>query len=147
MRAPIVPAILLVFVFPGLTAGGLAGREVSAAARQAAADKTWPPAGVFRAGKDGSPGVIAPKLIKDVKPNYTAEAMRAKIAGRVVMEAVVGIDGTVGDVRVTKSLDREFGLDDQAVKALKQWRFEPGTKGGVPVPVLVVTEMSFSLRK
>lgn len=49
------------------------------------------------------------------------------------MECVVGPDGTVGDVQVVKSLDKEHGLDDEAVKAAKQWRFNPGRRDGKPV--------------
>lgn len=144
MRRSTVAALFLVVPLSVLPA---AGRPDPAAPAQATAEKPWPPAGVFRVGKDGSPGVTAPKLIKDIKPNYTAAAMTAKIAGTVVMEAVVHPDGTVGEVRVTKSLDREFGLDDEAVRALKMWQFQPGTKDGAPVPVLVVVEMDFTVRK
>ena len=103
----------------------------------------WPPAGVLRLG----PGITAPRLVKDVKPSYTAAAMRAKIAGAVWMDVVVNVDGKVGDVRVTHSLDREYGLDDQAVAAVKKWEFKPGTKDGAPVPVVVQIEMTFTLRK
>jgi TonB family protein len=89
-------------------------------------------------------GVSVPKPIKEVKPPYTAEAKRAGIQGTVEMDCVVLPDGTVGDVRVTKKLDP--GLDDEAVKTLRQWRFEPGQKDGKPVPVQVSVEMSFTLR-
>jgi periplasmic protein TonB len=106
-------------------------------------EKPWPPAGVVPPGN----GVISPQLVKDVKPNYTADAMGAKIAGTVLLEVVVLADGKVGDVRVTQSLDREFGLDDQAVTAAKLWKFKPGTKDGVAIPVVVKIEMTFSLRK
>ena len=61
------------------------------------------------------------------------------------MEAVVQTDGTVGEVRVARSLDQKFGLDEHCVKTLKQWQFEPGKKDGVAVPVLVDVEMTFSL--
>ena len=53
-------------------------------------------------------------------------------------------DGSIGDVKVTRSLDA--GLDQEAIKAVKQWRFEPGIKDGKPVPVRVALEMTFSLR-
>ena len=86
-------------------------------------------------------GVTTPQLRHDVKASYTAEAMRAGVTGVVKMEAVVLIDGTVGEVRVTEPLDP--GLDDEAVKALKQWTFSPGTKDGRPVAVSVEVEMSF----
>ena len=72
--------------------------------------------------------------------------MRAKVQGRVMLEAVVQPDGTVGEVRVTRSLDRKFGMDESAVKALKEFRFTPGTKDGVPVPVLVSSEIEFTTR-
>jgi len=89
-------------------------------------------------------GVSAPILVKEVKPQYTPEAKKAKIEGSVTLECVVEPDGTIGDVEVTKSLDA--GLDQEAIKAVKQWRFEPGTKDGKPVPVLVTLEMTFTLR-
>ena len=45
-----------------------------------------------------------------------------------------------------RSLDSTFGLDNEAVKAARQWRFKPGTRLGQPVPVLVTIELSFALR-
>lgn len=96
-------------------------------------------------GKD--PGVTLPKVVSEVKPQYTPEAMQAKIEGTVVMNAVVRTDGTPGDITITKSLDTRYGLDKQAVAALSQWRFEPGLKDGKPVPVRVTVEMRFTLRK
>jgi protein TonB len=72
--------------------------------------------------------------------------MRAKIQGVVLLEVVVMPDGSVGRVEVERSLDRVFGLDQEAVKAAKQWRFVPGTRMGQPVPVLVTIEMYFTLR-
>lgn len=86
-------------------------------------------------------------MITEVKPVYTPGAMRARIQGAVWMKAIVLPNGTVGDVVVETSLDREHGLDDQAVQALKQWTFEPGTKDGEPVAVEVTVEMTFTLRK
>jgi TonB family protein len=52
----------------------------------------------------------------------------------------------VGQVEVVRSLDATFGLDQEAIKAVRQWRFEPGKKGGQPVPVLVTIEITFTLR-
>jgi protein TonB len=92
-------------------------------------------------------GISPPRLIKEVKPNYTADAMRAKIQGVVTLEAVVLADGSVGPVRVTRSLDPNFGLDQEAERTVKLWRFEPGTNRlGERVPVLVEIEMTFTLR-
>jgi bla regulator protein blaR1 len=91
-------------------------------------------------------GVTSPKLVYEVKPRYTRAAMDAKIQGSVWLEAIVLENGEVGDVTVTRSLDTEYGLDDEAVKALRQWRFEPATKDGKPVAVQVDIEMSFKLK-
>jgi len=100
--------------------------------------------GVYQIGN----GVTSPVLIKEVKPNYTGDAMRAKLQGIVEMEAVVLADGSVDQNRITitRSLDSTFGLDQQAVLAVKQWRFRPGTYRGQPVPVLVNVELTFTLR-
>jgi protein TonB len=116
--------------------------QLQTSAPQTTAEKPWPPQGVVRLGQ----GVKAPRLLKDVKPRYTPDAMQAGIEGTVTLEAVVRVDGTVGDVRVTRSLDREFGLDDEAISALKKWEFAAGTKDDVAVPVLVEIEMSFKRR-
>ena len=93
-------------------------------------------------------GVTSPVLIKEVKPNYTGDAMRAKLQGVVEMEAVVLPDGSVDPnrIRITRSLDSNFGLDQQAIIAVKQWRFRPGTLKGQPVPVIVNVELTFTLR-
>ena len=98
--------------------------------------------GVYRPGNN----VLTPSVILEVKPKFTAGAMRAKVQGVVLVEAIVLPDGSVGDVTVIQSLDRNFGLDDEAVKAAKQWRFIPGTRFGEPVAVLVTIELTFTLR-
>jgi TonB family protein len=97
--------------------------------------------GVYRAGGP----VSAPRLIKDVKPRYTSEALLSKIQGVVVLEAVVKADGCVSHIRVVKSLDPD-GLDDEAIAAAAQWQFEPGRLAGAPVDVLVTIMLSFTLR-
>jgi TonB family protein len=98
--------------------------------------------GAYREGN----GVSSPVLIRDFKPNYTGEAMRARIQGMVVMDAIVLSDGSVGPVRITKSLDSTFGLDQEAIATVKKWRFKPGLLRGEPVPVMIVIEMTFTLR-
>ena len=95
--------------------------------------------------REGS-GAAPPTLLQSVEPRYTTEAMRARIQGVVTLEVLVGADGTVKDVRVMKSLDRATGLDDQAIKTARQWRFRPATYQGQPVPYLVIIEMTFNLR-
>ena len=133
-------AVVLVCVMAGATAGTVMALPLGSPI----ADPAAHPQQVVD-GKDQS--VTLPKVISEVKPQYTPEAMQAKIEGTVMMTAVVRTDGTPGDIEITKSLDTEHGLDKQAVAALSQWRFEPGLKDGKPVPVRVTVEMRFWLRK
>jgi periplasmic protein TonB len=98
--------------------------------------------GAYRPGN----GVETPRLLKEVKPQYTAQAMRAKIQGTVLLECVVQPDGSVGNIKVVRSLDGSFGLDQEAMKAARQWQFAPGTRFGQPVSVLVTIEIAFTLR-
>lgn len=91
-------------------------------------------------------GVSMPQVIHDPRPGYTSQAMQAKIQGVVLMEAVVQPDGTVGSVQVTRSLDARFGLDEEAMRTIRQWRFLPGMRGNKPVAVRVAIEMTFTLR-
>jgi len=103
-------------------------------------------AGVGGGEYDIGSGVSSPRLLKEIKPIYTAEAMRAKVQGVVTLRAVVLPDGSVGRVEVLRSLDAVFGLDQEAIKAARQWRFAPGMRQGEPVSVRVVLELSFTLR-
>lgn len=96
---------------------------------------------VYRPG----PGIVNPVLIRQVRPKYTQEAMRARIQGVVQLEAVVLENGTIGDIRVIKSLDTVFGLDNEAIAAARQWLFRPGMKDGKPVPVIIVMELELRL--
>ena len=98
--------------------------------------------GVYRPGS----GITTPRVLREVKPQYTPDALRAKIQGEVWLDCVVQPAGDVGNCDVVRSLDGVFGLDQEAIKAAKQWRFSPGMKQGVAVPVLVTISMGFTLR-
>ena len=91
-------------------------------------------------GKD----VTMPSVVREVKPIYPDSVKKERIQGIVTLNAVVKKDGTVGDVTVKKPLHAE--LDEEAVKAMKQWQFKPGTKEGKPVDVAVDVEMTFTLK-
>ena len=91
------------------------------------------------------PGVELPKLRREVRPSYTQKAMRDQVEGRVVMEAVVETNGRIESLRVIRYLHED--LDAAAARALRQWRFTPGTVKGEPVPVVVTVEMTFTLRR
>jgi periplasmic protein TonB len=98
--------------------------------------------GVYRPGN----GVTTPRIVRQVRPAYTSEAMRAKVQGTVLLQCTVTPAGDVTDVRVIRSLDPVFGLDQEAIKAARGWKFTPGTRMGQPVAVEITIELMFSLR-
>jgi TonB family protein len=98
--------------------------------------------GVYRPGN----GVTLPRVLHEERPQYTSDAMRAKVQGTVLLECVVRPDGGVTDVQIVRSLDPTFGLDQQAVAAARKWRFAPGTRLGEPVAVQITIELTFTLR-
>jgi TonB family protein len=95
--------------------------------------------GAYRIGG----GVTAPRVLYAPDPEYSEEARKAKYQGTVVLWLVVGPDGRAHDIRVQSSLG--MGLDEKAIEAIRQWRFEPGRKAGVPVAVQVNVECNFRL--
>ena len=97
--------------------------------------------GVYHAGGP----VTTPRVIKEVKPNYTSGALLRHLQGTVELEAVVTRDGRAAQIRVVRSLD-PGGLDEEAITAVKQWRFEPGRYNGTPVDVYVVVLLDFLIR-
>lgn len=96
--------------------------------------------GPFRPGS----GVEPPRLLREVKATYTDEARRANVEGEVELEIVVRRDGSVGDVKVLRGLRN--GLSEQAIAAVRQWRFTPGRMKGTPVDVVVEVGVEFKLR-
>ncbi len=135
-------SILALFASPG-SPQSLAEQAKQIATGQAPPqiEAPWPPPGVEEGGKNG---VTRPRVVHEAKPFYNADAMRENIQGTVVVGCVVLPDGAVGEVKVLRSLDKVHGLDDEAIKVAKQWRFTPGTKDGTPVPVAVTIEFTFS---
>lgn len=91
-------------------------------------------------------GVIVPRPIVRPAPHYTAEAMRARIQGRVSLSCVVNTEGMCEDIRVTESLDTVHGLDAEAVWTILQWRFTPATLNDKPVKVRIMIQLDFNLR-
>jgi len=89
---------------------------------------------------------VLPVPIHQERPQYTQAALAAQIEGQVLLETTVLSDGSVGDVKVVRSLDSELGLDQEAVKALKLWTWKPGTRGSQPSSVTVQIEMTFTLK-
>ena len=95
---------------------------------------------VYEAG----PGITLPRVVKEVKPQYTRKAMDERVQGTVWLGCVVATNGRPTDITVTKALHPD--LDEAAVDALEQWQFKPGSKDGEPVPVRITVELTFTLK-
>ncbi|HVQ40944.1 MAG TPA: TonB family protein [Vicinamibacterales bacterium] len=94
----------------------------------------------------GSGNLTPPSPIRTVRPEYTSQALQARLQGSVTLEVEVLANGTVGAVKVLKSLDTRYGLDGQAIRCARQWVFRPGTINGKPVDSLVQIILEFGLR-
>jgi TonB family protein len=95
--------------------------------------------GYYRVGG----GVSAPRALYAPDPEYSEEARKAKYQGTVVLWVVVGPDGRPRDIRVARSLG--LGLDEKAIDAVRQWKFDPARKDGSPVAVQINVEVNFRL--
>jgi TonB family protein len=91
-----------------------------------------------------APGIAPPKIVSRVEPQLTEEARAARAKGTVVLEAVIRLDGTVEISRVIQPLG--YGLTENAIHALKQWTFEPGTKDGERLPISMNISVIFDWR-
>jgi TonB family protein len=96
--------------------------------------------GPFRPGS----GIEPPRLLREVKADYTEEARQRSLVGDVVLEIVVRRDGSVGDIKVLQGLGA--GLNERAMQAVRQWRFSPAHRLGAPVDVIVEVAVEFKLR-
>jgi TonB family protein len=84
--------------------------------------------------------VAPPRKIRDVKPEYPAAALDARVAGVVIVEALIGADGKVVKARVLRSIPL---LDQAALDAVKQWEWEPTLLNGAAVPVVITATVNF----
>jgi periplasmic protein TonB len=95
--------------------------------------------GLFHVGG----GVSAPRAVFAPDPEYSEEARKAKYQGTCVLWLVVGPDGRPRDIKVSRTLG--LGLDEKAIEAVKQWKFDPAMKDGKPVAVQISVEVTFHL--
>ncbi len=95
--------------------------------------------GVFRVGG----GVSAPRALDTPDPEYSEEARKAKYQGTCVLWLIVGPDGKPRDIKVARALG--MGLDQKAIEAVRNWKFEPAMKDGKPVAVQINVEVNFRL--
>ena len=90
-------------------------------------------------------GITNPEPILQTKPSYTDDAIRAKVQGVVVLQAVIRKDGRVDRFKVVRGLG--YGLEERAIQEIAtRWKFRPGTLNGRPVDVLATIEVQFNLR-
>lgn len=94
---------------------------------------------VFSAGK----GIMPPKVVSSPSPTYSKEALDHKYQGHCDLALVVGADGKPYDIEIVRPLGE--GLDQKAIEAVRNWRFEPGRKDGTPVAVRIRVEVAFHL--
>jgi periplasmic protein TonB len=119
---------------PGGVLGGILGGMINEAP-----PPPPPAAKPRRVGGD----IQAPALVKRVEPNYPGVAVAGKVSGTVILEATVNETGAVTEVNVLRSI---ILLDQAAIKAVKQWRYQPLVLNGTPVPFILVVTLTFSLR-
>lgn len=94
----------------------------------------------------GEPVKTSPTIRSRVNPKYTPDARRARVQGIVEMEIEIDTAGAVAAAKVIKSLDTNFGLDEEALRTVRLWSFRPATVDGKPVPFTAVVQMEFRLR-
>lgn len=87
-------------------------------------------------------GIVPPRLISRVEPNYTGPARSARVVGNVVLSVQVDAAGNVGNVKPVQELG--FGLTNEAISAVKKWKFRPATRDGKPIPQEVVVTIRFA---
>jgi TonB family protein len=130
-----------------LQRGGVTNEELPEIPAAALADSERRDAGAWPARLDqvhrSGGEVRAPRLISKMEPQYSREARLLKLQGTALLQVIVETDGRILDARVQSS--PVWGLDVKAVEAIRQWRFEPGVKDGVPVPVRASVEINFRL--
>ncbi len=121
--------------------GGHPARSSGGGAAGSASSTADVGSGVYRVGQGG---VTMPKVVYNPQPSYTDHARREHISGVVILSCIVSPDGSVRDVKMVRGV--EPSLDESAMNAVKQWRFEPATKDGKPVAVFTNIEVSFNLQ-
>ncbi len=96
--------------------------------------------GVFQIGG----AVTPPILLNEVLPEYSEEARKARFQGTVVLNTIIREDGSVQVMRIVRGIG--FGLDQNAINAVLQWKFKPARRNGKPVAAFMNVEVSFNLR-
>jgi protein TonB len=91
------------------------------------------------------PGVDPPVRLHVVKPQYPPVARRTKASGEVELQALIGTDGTVEEIKIIRSTRQGVGFEDAASDAVREWRYRPATKNGVKVRMWVTIRVPFRI--
>lgn len=107
-------------------------------------------AGMTTAGRDDDTlsvqgGVTPPQLVRRVEPEYPENARRSGVEGKVILQAVVEEDGTIGSLKLLRAPSLDIGLSDAARRAVSAWKYEPATEYGKPVRVYLTVVVTFKL--
>lgn len=137
-RRGLLITLILVALMPGWLGTSFAGddqasKNEKSAKREPADDKVYEPGG----------DVKPPKLAHYVEPAFSSSSKEAFVEGTVKISTIITSEGVPTDLRVVSGLNTDE--DRTAVEALKQWKFQPGTKSGRPVNVKVTVEINFHL--
>jgi TonB family protein len=90
------------------------------------------------------PGVVPPVVIFQEEPEYPPMAERMRETGLVEAEALIGIDGSVEQVRITRVEGRNLGFEKATEDAIREWRYRPATKDGVRVRMWMTIRVPFN---
>ena len=129
---------------PGPPARGGQGQGRYAGAGSGPAQGSGPGTGEGGIYTLGS-GIINPQILVKTTPAYTDEAIKQKVQGVVIIQAIIRRNGRVDSFKILRGLG--FGLEEKAIQEIaNNWRFRPGTLNGKPVDVLATIEVQFNLR-
>ncbi len=96
----------------------------------------------------GVGGVTTPTRLEYsyAQPAYPEPARQDRVEGTVILQVVIGEDGSIGNMLILRSAPEEYGFEDAAMEAVGQWRYNPATRDGIPVPVYLTIHIQFSLQ-
>jgi protein TonB len=123
---------------PGGVEGGVAGGVVGGIVGGLPPEAAPAPQKYVRIGGN----IKAPKLVHEAKPEYPMLAQQARVQGIVILEAQVGPDGRVQTVRVLRGIPL---LDEAAIAAVRQWRYQPLLLNGQPMPFVLSVTVVFRI--
>jgi len=106
-------------------------------------DRGWGPGDSIGISYPGQRGVVAPVLVYQPEAEFSDEARRQKYQGICMLSVLVDAHGNPQNVHVIRALG--MGLDEEALKAVRRYRFKPGTRDGKPAPVMISVEVDFHL--